>query len=271
MLTKNNWLSTNLKDRVNGLCEFEIEIIPYEFTSINFIENSKRLAYKLTEQYDNLYIAYSGGLDSEFVLKTFVENKLPITPILVSTPFNQIELRYATNFCEQLHIQPEIITFTGEEFIEKLRIKTHERNMFALLGGLPLVIADMIDGKLITGYGEPFWTVHHYERMIDCIDYPNLEFCEYDFYLDDYDSSHPSGFFSYDISVFYSMIKELDYNLSFSEAKAKLYKLEHRNKMFWRQDFQSIAYQYNKQKNPGKFIDYINKDELIITLENYIK
>lgn len=268
-MTENNWFQTNLNDRAHGLCEFQVTITPYEFTTINFIENSKRLAHKLAEQYDNLYIAYSGGMDSEFVLKTFLENKLPITPVIASTSFNQIELAYALDFCKQHNINPKIISFTDNEFIEKLHNKTHKRNMFALLGGLPLVLADLIDGKLLTGLFDPFWVVRHYEQMSAAKEYPNLEFCEYDFYLDCYDSSHPSGFFAYDISVFYSMIKEADYSLSFNEAKSKLYNVKPRTKMFWRQDFQDISYQLNKQTHPGKYIDHINKDELIKTLENY--
>jgi len=270
-MSENNWLQTNLTNRANGLCEFNLKITPYEFTTTNFIENSKRLAYKLAERYDKLYIAYSGGLDSEFVLKTFLENKLPITPVIVSTSFNQIEMAYALDFCNQYNAKPEIISFGDDEFIEKLQDKTHKRNMFALLGGVPLILADMIDGKLITGVCDPFWVVHHYERMIDSKYYPNLEFCEYDFYLDSYDNSHPGGFFAYDISVLYSMIKEADYNLSFSNAKVKLYNLKPRTKMFWRKDFQDISYQLNKDKHPGKFIEYINKDELVKTLESYIK
>jgi hypothetical protein len=270
-MTENNWFQTNLADRKEGLCEFKVQINPYEFTTTNFMENSKRLAYKLINKHNKLYVAYSGGLDSEFVLKTFVENNLPITPVLISSPFNQIELKYALDFCDQLNVKPEIISFTCNEFIDQLHNKTHKRNMFALLGGLPLILADMIDGKLITGYGEPFWTVRHHERMVDCKDYPNLEFCEWDFYLNCYDDTHPSGFFTYDISVFYSMIKEADYNLSFNNAKVKLYNLKPRPKMFWRQDFQNISWELNKEKHPGKFMDYVNKNELIKTFEEYIK
>lgn len=270
-MTENNWFQTNLNDRKNGLCEFKIEIKPYQFTTTNFIENSKRLAYKLVDKYDNLYISYSGGLDSEFVLKTFVDNKLPITPVLLSTSFNQIELKYALEFCTQLNITPEIISFNDNNFIDQLYKKTHKRNMFSLQGGVPLVVADHIDGKLITGCGEPLWTVRQHERMIDCIDYPNLEFCEWDFYLDYYDESHPSGFFTYDISVLYSMIKEVDYNLSFNDAKVKLYNLRNRPKMFWRNDFQKIAFELNKEKTPIKFNQYINKNEFIEMLEkNYV-
>lgn len=269
-MTENNWIQTNLQDRVYGLCDFGLQITPYRFTNNGFIENTKQLAYKLVDQHDKLYVAYSGGLDSEFVLKTFVDNKLPITPILVSTSFNQIELKYALNFCKQANIAPEVISFKDDELIELLHNKTHKRNMFALLGGLPLVLADIIDGKLITGYGEPFWTVHHYERMLDCVDYPNLEFCEWDFYLDCYDSSHPSGFFTYDIGVFYSMILEADYTLSFNDAKIKLYNLQPRPKMFWNAEFTSIARELNMQKKPQQYKFNVNKDELIKTLGNYI-
>ena len=119
-MTKNNWFTTNLNLRKNGLCEFEILINPYKFSSVSFYENSKNLAYELSQTHDKLYVCYSGGLDSEFVLKTFIEQKLPITPLLVSTSFNQVELQYALNYCKYMNIEPEIVEFTDFELIRKL-------------------------------------------------------------------------------------------------------------------------------------------------------
>lgn len=268
-MTKNNWFQTNLGDRKNGLCDFEIKINPYKFKAETFRESCDRLAKELSEKHNKLYVSYSGGLDSEFVLKTFIDLKLPITPILVSTSFNQQELSYAINFCKENNMTPEIIEFSNEDLIKRLQDKTHKRNMFALLGGLPLIICDYINdkgGKLVTGYGEPFWTT----RKGFNVDLKNLELCEWDYYLNDYDETHPAGFFVYDIGVFYSLIKEVDYTKNFNDAKIKLYNLKPRDKMFWNQNFQDLAWQLNKNNKPNVYSHHIHKDDLIKLLEEYI-
>ena len=101
--TENNWFTTNLKNRsLENLCDFQVNIQPYIFKKGIFKEEAKRVAHELVESFDNLYIAYSGGLDSEFVLKIFYEEGLPITPILVDTPFNQYELGWAYNYCKNI-------------------------------------------------------------------------------------------------------------------------------------------------------------------------
>ena len=159
-MTKNNWFSTNLKDRTpTNFCDFEIQMFPYEFNHDSFINQAKRVAHELAEKHDNLYVCYSGGLDSEFVLKTFYEEGLPITPVLIYTPYNQFESEWAYNFCKEKGIKPEVLSFSKNEIIDRLKQKTIDRNLFSLLGGLPLIVCDEVNkqsGKIITGYGDPF-------------------------------------------------------------------------------------------------------------------
>jgi hypothetical protein len=67
-----------------------------------------------------------------------------------------------------------------------------------------------------------------------------LCFSEWDYYLDSYDVSHPSGFFTYDIGLFHSLIQEIDYSQIIQHAKSKLYGLEYRPKMFWADEFYAL-------------------------------
>lgn len=268
MATKNNWFTTNLKDRsANNLCDFEVNIRPYNFTKTTFNEAANRVANELVECYDDLYLTYSGGIDSEFVLKTFYELKLPITPIIVLTPYNIMESRYALDYCRERKIRYEVLTYTKEELLPKLYDKTCKRGWFSLLGGLPLIVCDEVNnvgGKLVTGYGEPFATT----REIDTNPLEtNLELCEWDFYLDAYDSTHPSGFFTYDLGLFQSLVNSIQYGKPTQQAKYELYGLKSRPKMFWDQEFYEI---FSSVKcSVDKFDSFIKKDNFDDLVDKY--
>ena len=270
-MTKNNWFSTNLKDRTpTNFCDFEIHMPPYEFNHDSFTNQAKRVAHELAEKHDNLYVCYSGGLDSEFVLKTFYEEGLPITPVLIDTPYNQFESEWAYNFCKEKGIKPEVLSFSKNEIIDRLKQKTINRNLFSLLGGLPLIVCDEVNkqsGKIITGYGDPF--VVQDGNIEDEMILDRLQFCEWDYYLDDYDNTHPSGFFTYDIGLFFALICEIDMFCPSQQAKTKLYELPYRMKMFWKKEFYETFHEMKLNiETPYCFME---KSNLISTLNEFIK
>lgn len=272
MATKNNWFTTNLSERSpENLCNFDVIIKPYEFETGIFLDNAKRVAKELSDIHGRLYLGYSGGLDSEFVLKTFHEQGLPITPILIDTPFNQLELAWAYNYCKENNIKPEILSYSKNEIIDKLKEKTIDKGFYSLLGGLPLIICDEVNklgAKSITGYGEPFTTIPGKQ--------PNhkistrLEFAEWDYYLDVYDNSHVSGFFTYDLGLFHSLIQQISYGVSTQSAKYNLYQVTPRQKMFWQEEFyvifREMRLQFDMEHN-----HYIQKRDLIREINKYKK
>jgi hypothetical protein len=258
MTTKNNWFIPEIKNNI-----FKIFLEPYSFSSNSFFEACCNQAYDLSKKYDNLYIAYSGGLDSEFVLKTFRLCNLKITPVLLESNYNQEEANWAKEYCLSNKINLEILKLNDIEFIRELKTRTINKGLSILLGGIPLILADYVkekNGYLLTGYGECF----HNNLLVD----KRLEFCEYDYYLDLYDNTHPSGFFNYSIEVLYSMIRELDYTIPIQEAKSKLYNLKLRNKIKPTLDLYSI--QANLIPQNIKFKKYFYKEKFIKNLENYI-
>lgn len=268
-MTKNNWFTTNLGERTHdNLCDFKIQMQPYEFKRGIFIEEARRVAREMSERYDNLYIGYSGGLDSEFVLKTFVEEGLKITPLLIDTPYNVFESQWAFQFCNENNLKPEVLTYSKNQIIDLLKERTVDRGFFSLLGGLPLVACDelnKIGGKLITGYGEPFTTIPG-EQPNHPIS-TNLEFCEWDYYLDAYDSSHPSGFFTYDVGLFYSLVEQIDYTCSTQSAKYNLYNLKPRQKMFWQKEFYAIFRELRPEKVEHHYFE--EKQDVFSKLDKY--
>lgn len=266
-MTKNDWFSTNLIDRnFNNLLDFQIKLCPYESNNLSFKQNSILVANEIIDKYGKIYLAYSGGLDSEYVLRLFTECNLPITPIILNTPFNQSELLYAKKYCGENDIKCEVITLSKNEFIDSLKRRTLDRGFFSLLGGIPLLLCDELvssGGKLLTGYGDPFTIIsgnNKPQRMNSM-----LEFSEWDYYLDVYDGTHPSGFLTYDISLFLSMIREISYETDVQTAKATLYNLTRRQKIFWDPEFYSI---FREIMIPvEKYSVLLNRDTLLSDLK----
>lgn len=257
-MISNEWFKTNLKNRVNGYCDFDFQITPYKFTPKPFLESCREQALTLSKKYDNLYVTYSGGLDSELVLKVFHEQNLPITPILVETPYNQEESTWAKDFCNERNIKLEILSYTSNQFIDELKKRTIDIGLPILLGGLPNIVADYVkdrSGYLLTGYGDPFS--------------PNrnapLEFSEWDYYLSVYDDYHPAAFFNYSLEVLYSMVKDMDYTVDLQTAKSKLYSLNLRHKAQWLPEYHNIQ-RHLTPRHGIQIRKYIDKDLFLKTI-----
>lgn len=261
-MAKSNWLITNLSQRSpKNLCDFKVEFKPHAFERKSFQENSERVAKDMYDTYGKLYLTYSGGIDSEYVLKTFKRLDIPITPIIMVTPYNMRELQYAFIFCKENGILPEVITYQKDELIHKMYAKSVAIGFHSLLGALPLIAADLVNtsgGKLVTGYGECFKSE---KDDPDGRLSTRLDFCEWDYYLDAYDSSHPSGFFSYDLPMFHSMLNEISFEKSTQQAKYELYQVEPRPKMYWDNEFYYIFKELTQSHYKQDF--RIEKDELL--------
>jgi hypothetical protein len=240
-MIKNNWLTTSLCERSeNNLCDFTMTINPYPFKQDTFENNSNRVAKEICNMYDKVYIMYSGGLDSEHALKVFLENKLPVTPIIVVTPYNKRELVYAVKFCKQHNIKPEIVIYEKYELFEKIIKRTKPRGYYSLMSGINFEICDIVSnkgGKLVTGTGEPFSPIRS-PNITEETD--TIEFCEWDFYIDQYDATHPSGFHTYDLELHYSMLTDVEYTGDMQKTKSQLYGLEYRQKIYWDSEFYKI-------------------------------
>ena len=254
------WLKTNLSERNSeNLCDFKIQINPYQFSNKGFKENSYDVAKELSEKYDNLYLAYSGGLDSEYILKVFTDLKLPIKPIFLGTPFNEIESGWAKFYCREIGNKLKIVNLDANNTINELKKRTFDRSLSSLLGGIPLFLGDYVKemgGHLLTGHG--------------CLDNkvsPDVvEFTENNYYLSD-DNYHPGNFYDYNLALTYSHIKELK-TFNVQLGKAKLYDLYYRPQVSW--DIERVnLYLTNDYNISEKTTIHLEKNKFLETLEKY--
>jgi hypothetical protein len=223
---KSDWFQTNVAD-LKTQPDFRIRIRPYGFTRASLWDASVAQATELVNTHGELLLAYSGGMDSEFVLKVFHESKIPITPVIVHSPLNPIEIQYAIKFCRDRNIKYELLEITFEEYmryvVDIVYKKIRGTAPFGIQG---MLIADRFGKQVVTGYGDPFVVGGPLLEPLERV----LEISEFDYYWHD-PKFKPIPFFSYTQEVFYALIKDIDYNLSAQEAKSKIYGIPFRPKI----------------------------------------
>jgi hypothetical protein len=65
-----------------------------------------------------IYLMYSGGLDSEYILDIFLSLKIPITPVIVKlSNYNTYDVEFANKYCQSKSINPIIIDIDFDHFV----------------------------------------------------------------------------------------------------------------------------------------------------------
>jgi hypothetical protein len=116
MATKNQWLKTNIKDRLtNPSADFAVYHNVSNINCSTFMDECLAAREDIIKTYPKLFVPLSGGLDSEFVMKLFLNDA---TPIIVDTPGNTIESAFAYRFCRVNNLTPIVIKKTEAEMLE---------------------------------------------------------------------------------------------------------------------------------------------------------
>ena len=118
MPTENNWMYCNLDKRISDpFIDFKVAFNPTPFKKISFEQASIESANKIANKYDNIFISLSGGLDSEYIMLTLYNLKIPFKPIIVvADKANELEVQYAFHMCKKINIEPKVINCSEFEF-----------------------------------------------------------------------------------------------------------------------------------------------------------
>ena len=181
MLTKNNWYTSNIKERLKDpSTNLKVDMNLYPFEMMDFNSAAKMTAIEISKNFDNLYLAYSGGYDSDFILRLFVGLGLPVTPVIVMLG-NEKESSFALETCKELNVVPDIINLSESEFLNTLFNKTMTINGQGVNNVQTLTVAEYVNNKngvLLTGnhlIGDDGYIEE---------DDPILYACEWDFYTE---------------------------------------------------------------------------------------
>lgn len=220
MATENQWLRTNIKDRIiNPQTKLVVEMDIVEYAIVPFEEASKNVVRKIVEKHDNIFIPLSGGMDSEYVFNCFLGNKF--TPIIVDTQANKEESSFAFRRCAKANITPVVIEKTEKEMLQ-----IYYDEIYKKLKGIGTgSIATYIAGKYADDHnGVAVIGEHGYDG-----------FNEWDFYNDVLIHEENSiYFFMYDPEIFYAMKKEFTQYDHHQEFKHRIYDIPIREKMSYK-------------------------------------
>ncbi len=104
-----------------------------------------------------IYVAMSGGIDSEMVARAMLKEKIPFTPLILQyeKSYNKMDIIYAFEFCKQRNITPEIVPFEIIKFFRDCVNTPYILNNCAHIMHMQIMrIAASLGGMAVIGVGE---------------------------------------------------------------------------------------------------------------------
>lgn len=158
MITTNSWMQSNIKEHCKSqTLDFEVWLNLYPFESMMFQAAADFTVQKIAKDYmgQKLYLSLSGGADSEFILRAFRRNSIPITPIVVDSTINNNELHYVGYLMRRLNINPVIIKKTENEiysfFLDQIYTRLKSKALTSSFQMIALEEATKRGGIVVNG------------------------------------------------------------------------------------------------------------------------
>jgi hypothetical protein len=167
----------------SGTCDtYKVDYLPVSRKVNSYFEETCRAAELVYEKNPGrINVCYSGGLDSEFILHTFLHLGLPITPVILKTQYNAHDISYATQFCDAKNLKYTLLELDFDKFVQSGKLleicvdaKTGPGNAVLLW------LYTQIDGSVLTGEGDqilfrnkdnPQWYIYEDENDTRIIDF----------------------------------------------------------------------------------------------------
>jgi len=244
MFCNNNWISLswdglpvrqekeNLKVTINRRAK----------TLIDFDRACDLAASEIYDSHKNLYLALSGGSDSEYVADCLVRNGIPFTPIILNYTHvkhndQRYESWYARAWCKKHNITPMFVDMG--DYAQS----ADEKQKFALIkprlsGTVPTIgfLSNLVKqhgGKLVTGYQLEYYPDHEQMTYLEpqLGSYHGFVMEESDLYLETlYPNEHPWALFYWSPETMAGFVSAWNTELTMQENKSAIYKTSLRPK-----------------------------------------
>jgi hypothetical protein len=123
LIYENDWLTTNVLDfKINkDIEEVRCEFVPGDFEESSFVDAGIKVANTIKNKYEHIYVAYSGGNDTTFIVNTLHSVGANFTPIAIEAEHTTEELQRAYSNCKRLGLDLVVLDFMGEEKEQSLK------------------------------------------------------------------------------------------------------------------------------------------------------
>lgn len=89
--------------------------------SLSVDEAANRVAEDIYSKHNKIFVAMSGGIDSEYVAKVFHRLNIPFTPVIFEVEdLNATDIWWAYKWCKDNGRTPEVVKVTGDEFVKTM-------------------------------------------------------------------------------------------------------------------------------------------------------
>lgn len=286
------WIKYTYNTNPNQLADFSVTLNPVKFaTGLDFHTASKNVAEEIANINENIFVAMSGGIDSEHVANTFYNNKIKFTPVIFTCEdLNSLDVWWAYEWCNSRNIIPIVVNYNIDSFVNHL-VKNSIRYRCR---PLPLPVAVEVlsevarkqNALLIAGTGDftyyPDITMSHMKKQNAAnFSYDDYRVKEHGYYIHIADlvsgimnTDMPFNFLSWNPEILYSYIREYDITKDSMTNKARITGCVKRPKNTGYPDYfyrthPKLGQLYNKmnfRKEKFTEVDYLGTREQVMNL-----
>lgn len=224
-----SWLSTNISKRLeNPSIDFEVIIKNSNFKELSFETAADNVAKSLLG--NKIFVGFSGGYDSEFIVRKLHSLKINFTPVLIEHEGLEYERIFAYETLSELGIDPKIIKISMLDFLDIYKCKIYEP-----LNGTSWPVAQYLACEYAFEQGGIYVDGGHLlGDGIDLVSEQNFYLPEWDFYCH---ALFPSefkicNFFIHSPEIAYATLSEItDKDMTWSDYKKRVFNLKYRLKV----------------------------------------
>lgn len=173
---------------------FKVEIDPPPSIIKDFHLSSLDVAEELYSKHKKIYVMYSGGVDSEYVLNVFLALGINVIPVIINLKphYNEHDIKYAFDFCTSKNLKPLVIDLDFDDFVKSGKIISIAEKSQCGAHQLPstFYVTSQLDGAVVMGsHGPPHlfkkddeWIVAEYEQIHSVLKHfkaDNIEGCPF--------------------------------------------------------------------------------------------
>lgn len=177
---KNNYLRTLGSGKT-----FKFEVDPPSNKTADFHSTTLEVAQEVyLKKQGKLYLMYSGGVDSEYLLNVYLSLGIDIVPVIVrlNPNYNYHDVKYAFDFCQSKKLKPIIIDINFDDFVKSGKIIDVAESCQCGAYQLPSTFyaVSQLDGTVVMGsHGPPHmkkteneeWVVDEMEAIHSVLTY----------------------------------------------------------------------------------------------------
>lgn len=127
---------------------------------MDFKSEALRAAKLIAEESNNIWVSYSGGIDSEFIIRVFLEAGIDfkVATVVIKNETNDYDLQHSRSFCKHMGLKLHEFEIDLEKFYKHdLETYAVATNCISPQFPVHMWLWDQLDGFIVAGHGDPIF------------------------------------------------------------------------------------------------------------------